>query len=143
MSSRIFDVPIFYLPPDIFPRAENRLHYNHAIGYAWLEPRPNGIRVEYCLARERPSRLLVRRTFEDHGKLFQIPCFGLSNADILARLVRAFGEFQEMGELSRFWIDLSSLQDFGPYIDWQALVTNCAPNNSFKPRPLRGLGTAR
>ena len=138
MSSRVFDVPIFYLPPDIFPRAALRLHYNNAIGYAWLEPRPNAIRVEYCLARERPSRFLVKRTFEDKGKLFQISCSGLSNAEILARIVDSFAEFQAVGELSRFWLDLNSLQDFGPYIDWQGLVTDCAPNNSFKPRPLRG-----
>ena len=143
MSSRILDVPIFYLPPEIFPRAAQRLHYNNAIGYAWLEPRENGIRVEYCLARERPSRLLVRRTFEDQGNLFQISCLGLSNTEILTRLIKAFSEFHEVGELSRFWIDLGSLQDFGRYIDWQALVTDCEPNNSFKPKLLRsGNGVA-
>lgn len=143
MSSRIFDVPIFYLSPDVFPRSAHRLHYSHAIGYAWLEPRTGAIRVEYCLARERPSRLLVKRTFEDRGKLFQISCFGLSNAGVLARLLKSFAEFQEAGELSRFWIDLGSLQEFGPYVDWQALVTGCAPNNSFKPNPLRsGKGVA-
>ena len=132
MNSRIFDVPIFYLPPDNFPRAAARPHYNNAIGYIWLEPRPHAVRAEYCLARERPSRVLVKRTFDDCGKLFQVTCHGLSNADILDKLVGALQEFQQVGELSRFWIDLRSLCDVGRYVDWQALVSGSAPNQSFR-----------
>jgi hypothetical protein len=123
MSRRIIDVPIFYLPPDDLPRAAARLHYNNSIGYIWLEPRPDAVRAEYCLARERPSRVLVNCTFEDHGKLFQVACRELCNKDILDKLLRAFQECQEVGDLSKFWIDLSSLCDIGRYIDWQALVS--------------------
>jgi hypothetical protein len=126
MSSRIFDIPIFYLAPDNFPRALDRLHYNHAIGYAWLEPRKRGIRVEYCFARERPSRFLVKRTFEDRGKLFQITCDGLSNMEIFSRLLEGFNECQKFGDLHKFWIDTGSLHDFGRYVDWKALVAGSA-----------------
>ena len=93
-----------------------------------------------------PENARLVFSFGEHlrtkASFFQFSCLGLSNTEILTRLIKAFAEFQEVGELSRFWIDLSSLEDFGPYIDWQALVTDCAPNNSFKPTPLRGVGKA-
>jgi hypothetical protein len=132
MNSRIFDVPIFYLPPDDFPGAAARLHYNKAIGYIWLAPRLDAVRAEYCLARERPSPVLVKRTFEDCDKLFQVTCQRLSHAAILAKRIGAFQAFQQVGELSRFWIDLRSLRDMGRYIDWRALVSCSAPDHSFK-----------
>lgn len=94
-------------------------YFNETVGFIWLEPRPDAIRAEYCFIRQRPSRVLVRREFEPRGKLFQVSCRGLTNAQVFSSLVSAFEEFQSSGFLEAFWIDLGAFNLVGQSIDWQ------------------------
>lgn len=121
MFSRILDVPIYYRSPDrLGGNAGWRwFYFNETVGFIWLESRPDAIRAEYCFIRQRPSRVLVRREFEPRGKLFQVSCRGLTNAEIFGRLLAAFGDFQSSGFLQSFWIDLGAFKVAGPSIDWQ------------------------
>lgn len=124
LFSRIIDVPIYYRSPEEL-RGNSKwrwFYFNEVVGYVWLIARPQALRAEYCFIRQRPSRVLVRREFEPRGKLFQISCHGLTNAQIYAKLVSVLGELQSSGFLQSFWLDLGSFQEVGPAINWQQLI---------------------
>lgn len=124
--SRIIDIPIYFRTPEKL--RDNAMwrwfYFNEAIGYIWLTAQPQGFRAEYCFVRQRPSRVLVRKEFEPRGKLFQVSCRGLTNAQIYDKLRSTFDEFQSSGFLQSFWLDLGSFETAGPAIDWRRLIAS-------------------
>ena len=124
LFSRIIDIPIYFRSPEAL-RGSSRwrwFYFNEAVGCVWLTVRPQALRAEYCFIRQRPSRVLERKEFEPRGKLFQVSCRGLSNAQIYTKLLSVFGEFQSSGFLQAFWLDLGSFHLVGPAINWRGLI---------------------
>jgi len=124
LFSRILDIPVYYRHPDTLHDNPTWrwFYFNEIVGWIWLQARPTAIRAEYCFIRQRPSRVLVRREFEPRGKLFQVGCRGLANADVFARLSAALLETQQVSHLRAFWIDLGAFNTAGPTMDWQGIM---------------------
>ena len=123
--SRIIDIPVYYRSPDdLHDNAKWRwFYFNETVGFIWLVPRSKAIRAEYCFIQQRPSRVLVRKEFEPRGKLFQVSCRGLTNAQVFARIALAFREIQSAGFFQPFWIDRGAFDVIGPGIDWLQLAS--------------------
>jgi hypothetical protein len=100
--------------------------YNEIIGWVVLEPRPNAIRAEFWMVLQQPCSGLIRKQFENKGKLFKIGIAGFDNNAIFFRLKAAFQDVQANSYLSKYHFDLEVFERLGPHIDWISMLSECS-----------------
>ena len=121
---KLFEIPIYYRTRE----DSNKNHYwrccdyNEVIGWVVLYSRKSAIRAEYWFVSQRPTKILIRKEFENMGKLFQVSVNNLNNAQIFNRLVEAFKDFQSNGNLSKFHFDIEALINIGKHLDWNVIL---------------------
>ena len=144
---KLFEIPIYYRAKDKAMKEKywRSYEYNEIIGWVVLETRPNAIRAEYFLVRERPSKVLIRKEFEPKGKLFQLPLARSNDKDIYKRILNSLTEWQGCSHLAKYCFDIEAFKAIGPFVPWRSVCNVSAHNNRFKPTfgSLRALSGAQ
>jgi len=122
---KLLEVPIYFRSRDAATseRHWRSYDYNEIIGWIVLEARPRAIRAEYWMVLQRPCSGLIRKQFENKGKLFKVNLADLDNAGIFSKLKSAFQDIQENSYLFKYHIDLEVFERTGPHIDWVTIIS--------------------
>jgi hypothetical protein len=103
LIERLIDVPIYYRGPEDL-RANSRWRWlistRPLASSGWSHDPMQFVPNTASFGSVRLEHLLVKNL--SLAKLFQVPCEGLSNLEIFARLISAFRQIQDEGFLASF-----------------------------------------
>ena len=122
-TMKIFEIPIYFRSRDAAKseRYWRCYDYNEIIGWIVLEQRLNAIRADHWMVLQRPCVGLIRKQFENKGKLFKVEVGILDNQGIFLKLKAALQDTQKNSYLFRYHLDLDAFDRLGSYINWCSL----------------------